>query len=350
MSVKRKVTVPAGSPTPRSESLLHRSAQLREDVGHLERRPYRFAGAVDPRLALLDRLHGEHAERDGDAGLDAGELEARRGLARDVVEVRRLAAHDRAERHDARVAPRLRERHRRERQLERARHGDDGDPLRRHAGLLERLERAREHAVRQPAVEARDDDRDRAPVAARVPFDHRVAGGHVDLALDVLDADALLGRVLDHLRGLRLGPGGEGILGGGRRHLVARRCFALLVAHSLSQSPFRKSWWCSLCPSLSRFAARYRRFSSFGVTSIATCSTTVSPKPSMPISFFGLFVRMRMVDRPRSARIWLPMPHSRASAGKPSLTFASTVSSPCSCSSYAASLLSRPMPRPSWLM
>ena len=36
-----------------------------------------------------------------------------------------------------------------------------------------------------------------------------------------------------------------------------------------------------------------------------------------------------MVVRPRSARIWLPIPHSRASAGKPSSRFASTVSRPC---------------------
>ena len=70
-------------------------------------------------------------------------------------------------------------------------------------------------------------------------------------------------------------------------------------------------------------------FSAFGGTSIGTCSTTVSPKPSSPVSFFGLFVRIRIVVSPRSARIWLPIPHSRASAGKPSSRFASTVSRPC---------------------
>ena len=61
------------------------------------------------------------------------------------------------------------------------------------------------------------------------------------------------------------------------------------------------------------------RFSGFGAVSIGTCSTTVRPKPSMPVIFFGLFVRMRIVVRPRSARIWLPIPYSRASAGKPEL-------------------------------
>ena len=40
-------------------------------------------------------------------------------------------------------------------------------------------------------------------------------------------------------------------------------------------------------------------------------------------------------------------PPLRASAGKPSSRFASTVSSPVSCSSYALSLLSSPIPRPS---
>ena len=58
-----------------------------------------------------------------------------------------------------------------------------------------------------------------------------------------------------------------------------------------------------------------------------------SPKPSMPEIFFGLFVRTRIVVRPRSARICEPIPYSRWSAGKPSPRFASTVSSPCSWSS-----------------
>ena len=44
-------------------------------------------------------------------------------------------------------------------------------------------------------------------------------------------------------------------------------------------------------------------------------SVTVRPYPSRPVSFLGLFVKIRIVLRPRSARIWLPIPHSRASAG-----------------------------------
>ena len=36
----------------------------------------------------------------------------------------------------------------------------------------------------------------------------------------------------------------------------------------------------------------------------------------MPLIFLGLFVSTRIVVRPRSARIWEPMPYSRASAAK----------------------------------
>ena len=54
----------------------------------------------------------------------------------------------------------------------------------------------------------------------------------------------------------------------------------------------------------------------------------MSPNPLMPEIFRGLFVRTRIVVRPRSARICEPIPYSRASAGKPSSRFASTVSQP----------------------
>ena len=43
----------------------------------------------------------------------------------------------------------------------------------------------------------------------------------------------------------------------------------------------------------------------------------------------------RMSRMPRSARICAPVPYSRESAGKPSCKFASSVSTPCSCSAYA---------------
>src|SRR3954449_7963684 len=57
---------------------LGRRPELLEDVGHLERRPHR----VRPPLGRVARL-GQDAEGDRDAGLERGELEPRRGLARD---------------------------------------------------------------------------------------------------------------------------------------------------------------------------------------------------------------------------------------------------------------------------
>src|SRR3712207_7613805 len=45
-------------------------SQLREDIGHLERAPDGVGTLVDACVSLLDRVAGEDAERDGDAGLD----------------------------------------------------------------------------------------------------------------------------------------------------------------------------------------------------------------------------------------------------------------------------------------
>ena len=126
--------------------------------------------------------------------------------------MRRLAADDRAERDDAGVAARLRERHRGERSSNAPGTGTTVTASGRDPGLLERLDRPGEHPVRQAAVEAGDDDRDRAPVAGRRALEHGVAVRDVDLAADVLDALALVGHVLDHRAGLRLRPGGERII------------------------------------------------------------------------------------------------------------------------------------------
>src|ERR671919_259906 len=87
-----------------------------------------------------------------------------------------------------------------------------------------------------------------------------------------------------------------------------------------------------------------------GGTSIGNCSTTLRPKASIPVILRGLFVRILIVESPRSARICDPIPYSRRSGGKPSSRLASTVSSPFSCNSYAFSLARRPMPRPSCVM
>src|SRR4051812_29119274 len=76
--------------------------------------------------------------------------------------MRRLATDHAAEGDDAGKAARLRERHRAERQLERARHLHDRDRLTGHARELELVQRALEQPVGHLAVEAADDDTDRA--------------------------------------------------------------------------------------------------------------------------------------------------------------------------------------------
>ena len=64
-------------------------------------------------------------------------------------------------------------------------------------------------------------------------------------------------------------------------------------------------------------------------------SRVLSAHPASPENFFGLFDMRRMSRMPRSARICAPVPYSRESTGKPSCKFASSVSTPCSCSAYA---------------
>ncbi len=118
--------------------------ELGEDVSHLESGPHGVRSAVDPLLGLLARVHGQDAERDRHAGLERSELEAARRLARHVVEVRRLAADHAAERDHAGVAAGLRERHRGERELERAGNRHDHDRVARDTDLLELLERTLE--------------------------------------------------------------------------------------------------------------------------------------------------------------------------------------------------------------
>ena len=100
-------------------------SELREDVGHLEAGAHGFGALVQPVVRLLCLLEREQAEGDRNAGLERRKLEPRRGLAGDEVEVRRVAADHAAERDDARVAACLRQRHGRDRQLERARHRHD---------------------------------------------------------------------------------------------------------------------------------------------------------------------------------------------------------------------------------
>ena len=93
---------------------------MREQVGHLERAADGLGAFADTGLRLLDAIEREQAERDRDAGLEGRELEAAGGLARDVVEVRRIPANDASERDDAREPARLGERGRGKWELESA--------------------------------------------------------------------------------------------------------------------------------------------------------------------------------------------------------------------------------------
>mmetsp|Transcript_1895 Transcript_1895/g.5985 ORF Transcript_1895/g.5985 Transcript_1895/m.5985 type:complete len:753 (+) Transcript_1895:276-2534(+) len=100
-------------------------------------------------------------------------------------------------------------------------------------------------------------------------------------------------------------------------------------------------------PIRSSLVRRYLMLFGLGATCDGTRSTMRSPNPASPENFFGLFDMRRMSRMPRSARICAPVPYSRESAGKPSCKFASSVSTPCSCSAYACIFAPRPMPRPS---
>ena len=167
-------------------------AQLREGVGHLERRSARRRAPCSTRASACSAVSQvSSAERDGDAGLDPRELEPARRLARDEVEVRRLAADHAAERDHAGVAPRLRERHRRERELERARHGHDENASRATPASSSSASARVEQPVRDLAVEAADDDRDGAPVPVRSALEHARSRRDAKLAGRVLGSPQL---------------------------------------------------------------------------------------------------------------------------------------------------------------
>ena len=107
--------------------------------------------------------------------------------------MRRLTPNHAAERDHTGIAARLRERHRRQRQLERSRYRHDRDRVGRDARLFELLERALKQIVRDLAVEAADDDADRAAPADGRTLQQGVPVRNVQLAHRVLDGRGLLG-------------------------------------------------------------------------------------------------------------------------------------------------------------
>src|SRR5438105_266344 len=90
-------TRPTGTTSRTAAACSGGSAKLREEIGHLEAGADRLGALVDPRLRLLGGFRRQHAERDGNAGLERRQLETRGGLPRDEVEMRRLAANHAAE-------------------------------------------------------------------------------------------------------------------------------------------------------------------------------------------------------------------------------------------------------------
>src|SRR5215213_101118 len=176
---------------------LRSCAQLGEDVGHLEPGANRLGPLLEPVVRLVCLLEREDAERDRDARLERRQLEPGRGLAGDEVEVRRVAADDAAEGDDAGVTARLRERHRRDRKLERARDRHDRDRVPGDAEGLELRERPLEQPAGDVAVEAADDDPDSAPAALCAPFEDAVAVRHGEVAGGVLPRFGVGLRLLD---------------------------------------------------------------------------------------------------------------------------------------------------------
>jgi hypothetical protein len=163
--------------------------------------------------------------------------------------VRRLPANDAAERDDTRVAARLRERHRRERQLECPGHGHDGDRLPADARRIELAERGIQEPVRDLAVVTRRHDCNAAPRAVGLALDDVDIVGNVELTGRMLLVLRLHGRPQHgHLL----------VLLGGSRSLFRDALFFLdfrnlrrVVRPTLAHSPpssgsYFKSWWCSL--------------------------------------------------------------------------------------------------------
>src|SRR5256886_207476 len=137
------------------------TAELGQDVGCGERRLGRFVALVPgrasrPRQRLLERFGGQHPEPDGEPMSERDVAEPARRLARDVLEVRRLASDHAAERHDRPIPPARGRSFRGHRQLERPRDPDHVHPRVRHALLLQAAARSLEQPARDGLVIAGD--------------------------------------------------------------------------------------------------------------------------------------------------------------------------------------------------
>mmetsp|Transcript_49445 Transcript_49445/g.96693 ORF Transcript_49445/g.96693 Transcript_49445/m.96693 type:complete len:243 (-) Transcript_49445:636-1364(-) len=95
-------------------------------------------------------------------------------------------------------------------------------------------------------------------------------------------------------------------------------------------------------------ASRYRRLCWFDLGATMGCvDETSTPRDFRRSTLRGLLVSSCTLSIPMSSSIDGTGPYVLQSSGKPRWRLASTVSSPMSCMAYAATLLARPIPRPS---
>jgi hypothetical protein len=124
----------------------------------------RAAGTV-ARLRVI--VAGEQPEADRRLEIRAGAREAGRGLARDVVEVRRVAANDRADSDERVVALAGEQAPRRDRQLPRAGHPNDVHVIGSSAVADQGVERPVDEPLDDGLVESTGDDGEAAVLPGR---------------------------------------------------------------------------------------------------------------------------------------------------------------------------------------
>ena len=127
-------------------------------IGGLRRFPPLVRRTIHGALErFFGRVRGQHAERHRHAGGAGGGGQPVRDRRGDVLEVRRRAANQAAEAHDAVELVRVGRKARRRRDLERSGHADDRDVVVAHAEVCERRERSLLQPVGHEVVVLRDD-------------------------------------------------------------------------------------------------------------------------------------------------------------------------------------------------
>ena len=146
--------------------------QASDQVGHLEHRysripPLVAVGAASPGFGLFVGVAGEDAESNRRLGLGAGRGETSGRLGGYIVEVRSLAADNRADSDDPVVALIFEEPAGGDRKLPRPRDPDHIDVLENYSVFEQRLERSVDELFYNRFVEAAGQNSDASPSAAR---------------------------------------------------------------------------------------------------------------------------------------------------------------------------------------